>query len=179
MPTNLLKKYPDLLEILHLDEAARKKSLRAIFDRDIESNTNFKLNEKQIYPIKTDGEADMGRVFTHLTCEDIEEEDESGRKYKKRVFEKDRSMRLHWIKPHVGQVVPDVLIIFSVEERDERKRKDVTRTYIYNKKEKYVVVLEPQRNNTSYYLLTAYYLNKDWAERQLKKKLNNRLSEVL
>ena len=53
MPFNLLKKYPELLEILHLNEHQRKKSLMGVYKRDIEDNPNFKFREKQIYPIKS------------------------------------------------------------------------------------------------------------------------------
>lgn len=37
--------------------------------------------------------------------------------------------------------------MFSVNERNQRKRMNVTRTYIYNKTRKYVIVLEPQIRN--------------------------------
>ena len=61
MPFNLLKKYPELLEILHMNEHQRKESLMRIYKRDIEDNPNFKFREKQIYPIKSDGVADMAK----------------------------------------------------------------------------------------------------------------------
>lgn len=60
-----------------------------IYKRDIEDNPNFKFREKQIYPTKSDGVADMGRQFTHLTCEEAKETDENGNLLPaKRVFEK-------------------------------------------------------------------------------------------
>lgn len=179
MPFNLLKKYPELLEILHLNEADRKKSLMGIYKRDIENNPDFKFREKQIYPIKSDGEADMGRQFMHLTCEEIQEEDEAGHLLPcKRIFEKDRSQRLHWINHHVKELSYANLDVFSVTERDTRKRCDITKTYIYDKKRKYVIVLECQRKG-SYYLLTAYHLNKDYAEKAINKKMKKRLLDVL
>ena len=52
MAFNLAKKYPELLEIMHYNEFERKKSLRAIFDRDITDNDSFKFNDKQIRPTK-------------------------------------------------------------------------------------------------------------------------------
>lgn len=178
MPTNLLKKYPDLLEILHLSEIHRKRSLLQIFKRDIEDNNKFKFRNKQIYPLKTDGEMDMTRQFKHLTCEEVTEEDENGRLFPKRVFEKDRSQRLHWINHHVQELSPENIDVFSVVERDQKKRQDVTKTYIYDKKERYVIVLECQRKNT-YYLMTAYYLNKSFGEKNIRKKMKKRLSEVI
>ena len=181
MPFNKLKKYPELLDLNGLDERARRASLKAIFDRDIADNDNFHFRGKRIYPIKSDGEIDMDRELMHLTTEEVEETDVQGQKFKRRVFDKFRSERLHWIKPHVEEQITDSEIeVFSVNERNQRKRLNVVRTYIYNKTRKYVIVLEPQtRNGEAYYLLTAYYLNKEYGEKQMKKKLNAKLDEVL
>lgn len=178
MPLNLLKKYPDLLEILHLDEKQRKESLMKIYKRDIENNENFKFRTKQIYPIKSENTIDMERQFTHLTCEEVKELDETGKALPgKRIFEKDRSQRLHWINHHIQELSSENIDVFSVTERDKRKRCDITKTYIYDKEEKYIIVLECQRSN-SYYLLTAYHLNRDYAEKEIKKKMKKRLSTV-
>ena len=148
MPFNLLKKYPELLEILHLNEYQRKESLMRIYKRDIEDNPDFKFKGKQIYPIKSDGEADMGRQFMHLTCEETQETDENGNLLPpKRIFEKDRSQRLHWINHHIQELSPENIEVFSVTERDQRKRCDVTKTYIYDKKEKYHSLL-PARSGS-------------------------------
>ena len=52
--------------------------------------------------------------------------------------------------------------------------------YIYNIPQKYVIVLEPQvRSGNAYYLLTAYYLDEDYGEKQMKKKMKKRLQDVL
>ncbi len=112
----------------------------------------------------------------HLTCKEVEEDE-----VKHRVFDIHRSRRLHWIKPHIDETIGEAAIeVFSVIERDQKNRKDITRTYIYNKPQKYVVVLEPQvRSGNAYYLLTAYYLDEDYGEKQMKKKMKKRLQEVL
>lgn len=178
MPLNLLKKYPDLLDLLGLGERQRNESLMRIYKRDIENNPNFKFRGRLIYPIKSNGEADMGRQFKHLTCEEVQEKDEEGNLLPpKRVFENDRSQRLHWINHHIQERTPENIEVFSVIERDQKKRCDVTKTYVFDKKEKYVIVLECQRQNT-YYLLTAYYLNKEYAEKGLRKKMKKRLSDI-
>ena len=52
------------------------------------------------------------------------------------------------------------------------------RTYVYNIPRKYVVVLEPYRNETAYYLLTAYYLDKTYGEKQMQKRLKQKLNEI-
>ena len=66
MPFNLLKKYPELLEILHMNEHQRKESLMRIYKRDIEDNPNFKFREKQIYPTRSDVVADIDNLRTLL-----------------------------------------------------------------------------------------------------------------
>lgn len=176
MPFNLLKKYPELLEILHLQEADRKKSLYGVYKRDIEDNEQFLFRGKRIYPIKSDGEIDMQREFMHLTTSDDQEEE--GEKIKSRVFEPDRSKRLHWIRHHIEERTAHVLEIFSSEERDMKRRKNIIRTYLYDKTEKYIIVLAPQRSPFGYYLLTAYYLNKPGGEKKILKLLKKKLEEV-
>jgi len=178
MPFNKTKKYPELLEIGQYSEFNRKKVLKAIFDRDIEDNSNFKFRNKTIRPIKGE-DLDLNRTFKHLITEKIEvENDETGKKYSKRIFEMDRSKRIHWIKYHIEENKKDKVEIFSVEERDLEKRKDVIRTYIYDITQKYIVVLEPQRSETDYYIITAYYLNKSYGVKQMKKKMKKKLDEV-
>lgn len=179
MAINQSKNYPQLLEILHLSKYWRKISLRKIFDRDITFNDAFLFQTKQIRPIKADGEIDLSNVFNHLITEDDFVESENGSTYKRRIFEKDRSERLHWIKPHVDETIKDTVHVFSVIERDKRKRKNITRTYIYNVDQKYVVVLEPQNSEIDYFLLSAYHLNKKYAIKQMKKKMKKCLPQVL
>ena len=104
---NIIKKYPELLELAYLSEREREHDLHAIFKRDIEDNCQFSFRGWRIYPIKTDGEIDMARLFKHLTCEEIMVENEDGTTYPKRVFEMARSQRLHWINHHVRELTPD------------------------------------------------------------------------
>lgn len=177
MPTNLLKEYSELLEIMHLSEVERTSSLRSIFRRDIEDNPNLNFRAKIIRPIKGEEPA-MDLLFKHLTTEEIQEKGQNGKEYPKRIFEKDRSQRLHWVKYHLQEIKKDRVEIFSVEERDQNKRQDILRTYIYDCDQKYVIVLDPQRSKRDYYLVTAYYLNKDYGEKKIKKLLKNRLPEL-
>ena len=148
-----------------------------MYRRDIEDNETFKFREKRVYPIKSDGEIDMQREFMHLTTTDDKEAE--GAATKKRVFEPDRSRRLHWIRHHIEERTSHVLEIFSCEERDIKHRKNVYRTYVYDTEEKYVIVLEPQRSPYGYYLLTAYYLNMPSGEKKMKKMLKKKLEVVL
>lgn len=180
MPINILKQYSDLLEILHLPMVARVQSLRGIFDRDIANNIGFAFRGKSIYPIKTDGELDMDREFRHLTTVEIQEKDDDGvLQPKKRVFEADRSMRLHWVRHHIEERTPHNIIAFTVTERDQKKRENITKTYLYDKQQNYVIVLECQRNSTAYYLLTAYHLNRVEGKKKIEKLLKKKQPEVL
>jgi hypothetical protein len=178
MPFNFSKQYPDFLEFAHLEENARTKSLRAIFNRDIQENNEFKFRGKTIRPIKKEGQDEMEILFDHLTKESKEEEDDKGRRFKKRYFEAERARRLHWILPHINESVKDEVLIFSVEERNQQKRQDEIKTYIYNKTKSYLVVLLPQRSKQDYYLLTAFHVTLSGTLKNLEKKYKNRLQDI-
>lgn len=164
MPFNLTKKYNDLLDLLGMNERQRTESLRRIFCRDIENNPAFTFNGKPIYPTPhEDGQIAMENLFNHLTRQEVDKE------IHHREFDMSRSQRLHWIKYHVEQQKKDNMLYFSVAEPRS------PRTYIYDIDEKYVIVLEPRRNGTAYYLLTAYHLEgKDAARNKIMTKYNRR-----
>lgn len=174
MPLNLLKKYPELLELNQLEVDKRRVSLLRIFKRDIEDNKLFCFRSKQVRPTKKEGESSMLTLFNHLTTRS--DEDKSGKKLRSRSFEMNRSIRLHWIKHHIYELKKNNVFVFSYEDRVDRR--GVIRTYVYNEMEKYVIVLEPQRSKMDYYLLTAYYLDEKYGIKQIKKKYKNRLDMV-
>lgn len=174
MPLNLIKTYPQLLEIVHLNEYQRIQSLQGVFNRDVVNNANFKFQGKQMRPTKQEGEPPMQTLFRHLTTRG--NKDEKGRKLGTRSFEMTRSARLHWIKYHIDELKKDNVEIFSYEDRIDRK--DVIRTYIYDIDQGYVIILEPQRSGTDYYLLTAYHLNEPGGKKQIEKKRKKKLDEI-
>ena len=168
MPLNLLKKYNELLDIGGLNPYDRKLSLKGVFDRDIADNPSFKFMEKQITPTPKDGEIKMETLFRHLTTVIVDKQT------RKRDFDIHRSQRLHWVKYHINESKKDNMLVYSVKEPNGN------RTYIYDKDEKYVVVLEPLRNNKEYYLLSAYYVRgRDAARKKFEKKYKRRLNETL
>lgn len=170
MPFNLTKKYNDLLDLMGMSESQRIESIRRIFNRDIQDNPHFTFNGKPIYPTpKESGQIAMENLFNHLTRK------ETDKATHHREFDMSRSRRLHWIRFHTECSKPDNMLYFSISEPRH------TRTYIYDIDEKYVIVLEPQRNGTSYYLLTAYHLEgKDAArDKILNKYRRRRLSRLL
>jgi hypothetical protein len=174
MPLNLIKKYPELLELAHYNESQRIESLKRIFIRDIQENENFKFRKKTIRPIKKEGMDSMDVLFDHLTKKT--EFDENNNK-KRDCFEIERSRRLHWVKFHIDERLSNNLEVFSFEDR-LRDRGSVVRTYIFDKVHDYVIILEPQRSKLDYYLITAYLLNEPGGKKSILKKLKNRLQEI-
>lgn len=180
MPLNLLKIYPELLELIGSVSDIRK-SLRGIYNRDIENNPDFKFRGIQIHPLKSeDGQIDMDRTFTHLTTKECVAYDDDGNELpeKHRMFDEKRSKRLHWINHHVHERTPENIEVFTVIEWDKKKRQDVKHTYIYDRTGRYVIIFD-RRQYKDFYLLTAYYLDEPYAEKALKKKMKKRLSEVI
>lgn len=172
-----MKTYPQFLEIGHLTEHQRNDSLNGVFRRDIEEHPGLSFLGKIIRPIKGEEPA-MELLFRHLTTEEVWVNDELGNAFSKRVFELERSVRLHWIRHHLEGKKKDNVEIFIVTERDQKKRRDITRTYIYDVEQKYIIVLDPHRSSKDYYLLTAYYLNKEYGERKINKLLKKKLSGI-
>jgi len=167
MPFNLLKCYNQLLELSTLNDQERKISLRRVFDRDISNNPKFNFRGKDIVPTKEDGHITMDTLFTHLTCK------LNNPKERKREFDIQRSSRLHWVKTHIEKANADDLLVFSVKEPDGN------RTYIYDKQEKYVIVLEPKKDRY-YFLLTAYPIEgRDGKRDKIEKKYKRKLPEIL
>lgn len=67
----------------------------------------------------------------------------------------------------------DNMLLFSVNEPEG------IRTYCYDEDENYVIILEPNRDKTFYYLLTAYPVRgKDKARNKIRKKYRRKLAEV-
>lgn len=174
MPFNLLKKYPELLEIGHFSPRDRKKSLMGVFKRDIEENEGFNFRKKIIRPTKMEGESPMATLYGHLTTR--EDKDENGKGLGSRSFEMTRSIRLHWVKTRIEEKKNEGVKVFSYEDRV--RGKDVIRTYIFDTKKQYVVILEPQRSGKDYYLLTAYFIDEKAGEKQMKNKLKRKLDEI-
>ena len=167
MPFNLLKIYNQLLELFGT-ELQNISSLRGVFDRDF-MNQELVFNGKKVYPTpRHDGEIPMDTLFRHLTTE-IKD-----KKTRARVFEMQRSLRLHWVKYHLLRRKTDNMMLFSVKEPEGN------RTYYYDMDEQYVVVLEPLRNGEAYYLLTAFNVRgRDGQRNKIEKKYKRRLNEVL
>jgi hypothetical protein len=164
MPINLLKKYNDLLELLHLSYDGKISSLKRIFSRDFENNSMLRFLDKKVNPTPGEEPA-MSILFRHLTTVVTDKET------KKREFENDRSERLHWVKFHLDRRKESGIWIFSVRDAQ------AIRTYIYDVEERYVIILEPYRNGEEYYLLTAYLVT-GGNRKKIVNKYKRRLPEV-
>ncbi len=168
MNWNLFKEYNSLLDISAMDPIQRERSLKGIFERDISENKSFTFLGKQITPTPQDGKIEMETLYRHLTTVIVD------RSTNQRDFEIHRSKRLHWVRYHVEQKKKADVLFFTVKEPEGY------RTYIYDIVEKYVIVLEPKKNNTTYFLLTAYYVQgKDAQRDKIMKKYKRKLDTVL
>lgn len=159
MPTNLNKIYNDFLELLYPSVVQNLQSLNRVFRRDFCINVPVLFNQVPVFPTPVDGEDSIERLFRHLTTVVTDE------KTKKREFESQRSIRLHWIRFHLNRTKPNNVVTFLVE--------DENRVYILDKDERYVVVLEPLRKLNAFYLLTAYKLQ-DSNYRKIMNKYSKR-----
>lgn len=168
MPFNKIKIYNQLLDIVGMGDKQRTDSLKGIFKRDFEERPCVFCG-KNIHPTpKEDGEIPMETLFRHLTTEMVDKVTRT------RVFEIDRSMRLHWVRYHLEQRKNDNMLLFSVKEPEG------VRTYYYDADEKYVIVLEPLRCGDAYYLLSAYYIKgRDAQRNKMEKKYKRKLDELL
>ncbi|GJM64992.1 hypothetical protein [Persicobacter diffluens] len=165
MPLNLLKTYNDLLDLDAFSAGERVRSLRGVFDRDF-ANVQLLFNSKVIEPTPKDGEDTMDTLFAHLTT--VMEKGSRHRRY-----DPDRSKRLHWVKHHIELTIPAKIDSFSVKEPEG------IRTYLYDHDERYVIILEPKRNGSAYYLLTAYHLKgKDAQRDKIRKKMKRKLNQL-
>lgn len=169
MPLNLLKRYNAHLELESLTPIQRNESLKGVFNRDIVNNNSFAFRTKKIHSTPNeDGSSAMDTLFSHLTTEVVD------KTTKAREYEMHRSVRLHWIRHHIDERKSTNMLIFSLQETNG------FRTYIYDEDEKYVIVFEPLRVNTAYYLLTAFHVRgKDVKRKKYQKKYARRLPDIL
>lgn len=147
-----------------MNPQTRTQSLLGVFKRDIENNNGFRFRGKRINPTQGQDEP-MERLFIHLTTAIADET-------RRREFEARRSERLHWIRHHVEEKKAIGMTVFSVKESE------AIRTYILDDDENYVIVLESYRNQTEYYLLTAYYLDGRNPDK-MRNKYKRRLPDVI
>ena len=172
---NLLKTYNALLEVDMLDATQRTRSLRGVFNRDIQDNPAFAFRGKRIYPIPAEGMDKVELLFTHLTTKVVD------KATMHRAYDRERSIRLHWIKHHVDERKQDDMLIFSTVNGREK------RTYIYDRVESYVIVLEPKEARRAdeqvygyYYFLTAYKLEgKDVKRNKIERLYARRHPDLL
>ncbi|KAF5070008.1 hypothetical protein DSECCO2_226750 [anaerobic digester metagenome] len=167
MPLNRIKIYNQLLDIVGMSGRERTISLEGIFKRDLGEQSPVFCG-KEVHPTPSeDGEIPMETLFRHLTTEMTD------KKSRAREFELERSKRLHWVRFHLDQRKEDNMLLFSAREPEG------IRTYYYDRNEKYVIVLEPLRNGSAYYLLSAYYVRgKDAMRNKIEKKYRRKLDEL-
>lgn len=162
MPCNLIKQYNSLLELDAMNELQRKSSLMGVFKRDFIDESNY-FRGKLVLPTPKEGQETMETLFHHLTTKDDYQE---GR----RSYDRNRAIRVHWIRHHIKEKTAEVLKVFSVKD------KRGIRTYIFDENESYVIILEPNGKD-EYYLLTAYYIE-GANKKKIQSKINRKLPAI-
>ena len=147
-----------------MNHPSKEKSLKGVFNRDFNITKGIFFYGKQVFPVPSEGKLPMEQLFWHLTTKDFDGDTS-------REFDSSRSKRLHWVRHHIDIRTPRNIEVFSVLEGKGK------RTYIYDKKEQYIIVLEPYRDQSNYYILTAYPLEGK-SRYSFEKKLKRRLPEV-
>ena len=170
MTFNKIAKYPKVLDLNAYSARQRTDTLYEIYERDIFNNDGLRWRDSEVRPTKSNSDiATKDTCFMHLTHKSST--DENGVKSRD-SFDVHRSSRIHWIKTHISTKINGVLVFDVI---DRVKGRNMLRTYIYNEKEKYVVILEPKRKDDSYYyLLTAYYLDEKYGSKQIMQKYKKR-----
>jgi hypothetical protein len=155
MPTNLIITYNRVLELLYDTMSKNVASLRGVFNRDFGQAPAPLFLKAPVHPTPAEGQDALGRLFHHLTTVVTDE------RTKKREFESERAIRIHWIRYHLELQCPTKPLVFKVE--------DESRIYILDQTERYVIVLEPLKRVQAYYLLTAYRLEPGNYKKIMKK----------
>jgi hypothetical protein len=160
MPFNQLKRYNSLLDVDSLSGDQRNDSLKKIFKRDFLDSENY-YNNKLVTPTPKEGQVTMDVLFDHLTTKTEKKDTNS------RFYDRERSIRLHWIKHHFCNA--DNIDVFSVKDKNS------IRTYLHDINENYVIIIEPKKDDL-YYLITAYYIeggNRKKIENKKRRKLSS------
>ncbi|MES2286842.1 MAG: hypothetical protein V4547_14225 [Bacteroidota bacterium] len=158
---NLDTRFADFLNIFGTP-AEVEAALMPVFLRDMVDHPCMHFNGKPIVYVR--GPLDAQRAFNHLT----KKEEDGGRKY----FDFDRAKRLHWVKYFLEKgLTKNKFWVFSYVHP-----KHGLRTYIYHKKLKFVVILEPSPNE--YFLVSAFYVKGTGIE-SMEKKFANKLPNLM
>ena len=89
-----------------------------------------------------------------------------------RTIDYRRAERLSWAKPLMENPDNEQIKFFYYDEGGGHKRKGI-RHYIWFESGDYVVIL--QRKKSYYVWVTAFYVDKEWKQRDLQKKFERRL----
>src|SRR5262245_12076523 len=111
MPTNLLISYNHLLEMLHASQAQNVASIRGVFNRDFVNGAQIVFRNLPILPRPAQDMSPIDQLFWHLTTVEVDPA------IKKRAFDGERSVRIHWIKHHLVNTVYNTVYFTVTDEK--------------------------------------------------------------
>ncbi len=136
--------FPPLLNeptYTRLIESAHKKFLQSIIDE-----MHYNLSPVY-YHIKNNDISNNCEAFLHLTTKDNIAKTE-------RVFDADRTKRIHWITPLLNNFSNEKVFIY------EKIYGNSVRIHIFVPSRYYILILEPEKSHGNcYYIVTAFNLD--------------------
>ncbi len=140
--------------------------LYGIFDRDIKRARRF-IQGKPVWWDRRILEGEQYEEgFWHLISKDDQ-------KTKDRLFDPRRAERLPWCGPTISNADDSAVKVWDFKEASGRLR-----TYVWLEDWDYVLILEKraQKIGEIAFLITAFYVDGDSKKRDLRKKLENKVS---
>lgn len=140
--------------------------LYGIFDRDIKQAKRF-IQGKPVWWDRRILEGEQYEEgFWHLISKDDQ-------KTKDRLFDPRRAERLPWCGPTISNADDSAVKVWDFKEASGRLR-----TYVWLEDWDYVLILEKRSQKTGEiaFLITAFYVDGDSKKRDLRKKLESKVS---
>lgn len=153
-----------------------------IFKRDFIDSRTYLTNGTNSYQINVNetnvcpcpyGNGEKPEKFWHVITRDKNNSQKSNNPCpdeheKKRVYDKARAKRIHWIKEIIDNWLSNNDIVFFYQTRGTRQNNLI----IWHKKEKFIVIVRKISNTSTRYLVSSYILH-DSEEYRYEKQLKN------
>lgn len=141
------------------------ESLKGVFKRDFIDNPCIEFMGKPIIYVREGN--DETKVFKHVIMNE---------EYKKREFIDDkRAKRLHWVKTLLEKSQKSQGTKYWIFSHNHDKHG--LKTYIYHRKLRHLVILEPNSDATGYFFTTAFQVTGTGID-DLRDKYENKLPDL-
>jgi hypothetical protein len=147
------------------------------FDDDFISNKTYLNSSIYIDPQSHKKDEDKELSFWHLTSRDTKIHKKKGKRWFTeihRVLDYRRAERLSWIKKIIeNYTITDIKVFYHQESNEKR---DI-RLYLWLEKFDFVVILQKLGNSSSF-LVTSFYVDRDGKRKEYTKRYNKYISKT-